>query len=90
MPSFGWLIFSGFTIHNVILYVMAHARRLAPQGTVTTWIDLAWYTLLVFMTGGNSSLFFMFYFFSILVTSFRYMVSTRAPASRWPRRSCFR
>jgi signal transduction histidine kinase len=72
MPSFGWLIFSGFTIHNVILYVMAHARRVAPQGTLTIWIDLAWYTLLVFVTGGNSSLFFMFYFFSILVTSFRY------------------
>lgn len=71
MPAFGWLIFTGFTLHNVTLYVMAHARRFAPLGNLTTWIDLAWYTLLVFITGGNASLFFMFYFFSILVTSFR-------------------
>ncbi|SHG50667.1 Histidine kinase [Massilia sp. CF038] len=72
MPAFTWVIFSGFTLHNVALYLLAHVRRHAPLGTLSTWIDLAWYTLLVFVTGGQASLFFMFYFFSILTTAFRF------------------
>lgn len=71
MPPFAWLMYAAFTVHNVVLYLMAHARHAGAQSRLTTWLDLCWYTLLVFVTGGDSSLFFMFYFFAILVSSFR-------------------
>lgn len=72
LPSIAWLIFTGFTVHNILLYMMMHAGKAGAQGMLSTWLDLTWYTLLVFVTGGDSSLFFMFYFFSILVASFRH------------------
>lgn len=72
LPSAAWVIFTGFTVHNILLYVLMHARKAGADGMLGTWLDLAWFTLLVFVTGGDSSLFFMFYFFSILVASFRH------------------
>ncbi len=72
LPSIAWLIFSGFTVHNVVLYLMAHARKATAQSRLVTWLDLLWYTMLVFVTGSDTSLFFLLYFFSILVSSFRH------------------
>ncbi len=72
LPAGAWLVFTGFTLHNVVLYVLAHSARQRPPGRAGTWLDLGWYTVLVFITGSDSSLFFLFYFFSILVASFRY------------------
>lgn len=72
LPAAAWVIFTGFTVHNILLYLLMHARNAGAHGMLGTWLDLAWFTLLVFVTGGDSSLFFMFYFFSILVASFRH------------------
>lgn len=72
LPSGAWLVFTGFTLHNVVLYVLAHAGKRSVQGRLSTWLDLGWYTILVFVTGSDNSLFFLFYFFAILVSSFRY------------------
>jgi signal transduction histidine kinase len=72
LPSGAWLVFTGFTLHNVVLYVLAHGGNDGTQGRLSTWLDLGWYTLLVFVTGSDNSLFFLFYFFAILVSSFRY------------------
>lgn len=71
LPPNAWFIFTGFALHNVALYVLAHTRRRPVQGRLTTWLDLGWYTVLVFVTGSETSLFFLFYLFSILVASFR-------------------
>jgi signal transduction histidine kinase len=59
-----------YTLYAVLVYVLAMAslplqRRLAP------WIDVAWYTLLMSLSQGTSRLFVLFYFFAILVASFR-------------------
>jgi signal transduction histidine kinase len=67
-----WLIFVGFTIHNVVLYVMAHQRRPSADSRHVLWLDIFWYALLVYITGSNNSLFFLFFFFSILIASFRF------------------
>ncbi len=72
LPATAWLVFSGFTLHNVVLYVLAHAGKDSTQGRVSIWLDLGWYTMLVLVTGSDNSLFFLFYFFAILVSSFRY------------------
>jgi signal transduction histidine kinase len=72
LPAAAWLVFTGFTAHNVVLYVLAHTGKHSARGRITTWLDLGWYTTLVFATGSDTSLFFLFYFFAILVSSFRY------------------
>lgn len=72
LPSTAWLVFTAFILHNVVLYILAHTGKHSSQGRVTTWLDVVWYTILVFVTGGDTSPFFLFYFFSILVSSFRY------------------
>ena len=72
LPRVGWLIFTGFTIHNVTLYLLVRARRSAAQSRIVTWMDLLWYTALVYVTGSDTSLFFLLYFFTILVSSFRH------------------
>lgn len=72
LPSVAWIIFTGFTFHNVVLYLMAHARKAVAQSRAMIWLDLLWYTALVFVTGSDTSLFFLLYFFAILVSSFRH------------------
>jgi signal transduction histidine kinase len=72
LPAIAWLIFSGFTIHNIVLYLLAHARNSAAESRLITWLDLLWYTALVFVTGSDTSLFFLLYFFTILVSAFRH------------------
>lgn len=72
LPVAAWVIFPGFALHNLVLYVLAHARHPHAESRMSTWMDLLWYTLLVFFTGSDTSLFFLFYFFSILVSSFRH------------------
>lgn len=72
LPLTAWLVFTGFTLHNVTLYVLANTGKHSDRSRLTTWLDLVWYTMLVMVTGSNTSLFFLFYFFGILVASFRY------------------
>jgi len=70
LPDYAWLIFTLFTLHNVALYWLAHTRLPPARAALGIWIDLAWYTLLVFVTGGGNSLFFMCYLFAILAAAF--------------------
>lgn len=72
LPWFAWLIFSGFILHNVLLFFLTTSAKGAAQSPLSSWLDICWYTLLVFITGSDTSLFFLFYFFSILVSSFRH------------------
>lgn len=72
LPALSWIIFPGFTVHNILLYVLTFTHKAGPHHTLPTWLDLLWYTLLVLVTGGGGSLFFMFYFFAILVAAFRH------------------
>lgn len=67
-----WLIFFGFTAHTVIIYLLARRAHPAADSRVVLWLDILWYALLVYVTGANNSLFFMFFFFSILISAFRF------------------
>jgi len=60
-----------YTIYSAVVYVSAsiHNRPL-PTG-IAHWIDVVWYTVLISLSSGTNSLFFQFYFFAILVASFR-------------------
>ncbi|OUL98497.1 sensor histidine kinase [Variovorax sp. JS1663] len=67
-----WLPFFGYVVHSLVVCI--HAEREAPlsQGRLIHWLDLGWYTLIVLLTGGVHSAFFLFFFFAILVASFRW------------------
>lgn len=65
-----WIMFVAFTAHNVMVYLMARRAGWPSPGRMTTWLDLAWYSVLVLATG-HVNMFFLFYFFAILVAAFR-------------------
>jgi signal transduction histidine kinase len=69
---FGWLyvMLAAYTAYSAALYgAVRHHRERSPRGT--EWADVGWYTLFTAMGGGAASPFFSFYFFAILVASFR-------------------
>lgn len=67
-----WLAFSGYTLHSLLVYACTRMGRPYFQGKVIHWSDVLWFTLIIFVTEGVQSLFFLFYFFAILTSSFRW------------------
>jgi signal transduction histidine kinase len=72
LGGFAWMVFSGYTLHSVVLYLLSMLEQALPQSMLIYWLDVFWYTLIVFFTGGNSNLFFLFFFFAILTSSFHW------------------
>lgn len=68
-----WLVFSAYGLHSVAL-LLAFKLGHAPfwQGKLVYWLDICWYTLMVFCSGGNNSFFFPFYFFAMLASAFQW------------------
>lgn len=68
-----WLVFSAYLMHSLALLVAARRYR-TPfwHGKVVYWLDLGWYGLMVFCSGGSNSFFFPFFFFVILTASFQW------------------
>jgi signal transduction histidine kinase len=66
-----WLIFFAYAVHSLVLLAVASARAGFWHGIAVYWVDIGWYGLMVYATGGAPSPFFSFFFFAILATSFR-------------------
>ncbi|PKV45406.1 histidine kinase [Janthinobacterium sp. 61] len=66
-----WLIFSAYTMHSLLLYVLALMNFSLPQDILLYWLDVAWYALIVFSSSNHNNLFFLFFFFAILTSSFQ-------------------
>jgi signal transduction histidine kinase len=66
-------IFLAYAVHSAVLYLAARLHR-NPfwHGKSVYWLDLGWYTLMVYLSGGNNSFFVPFFFFVILTTSFQW------------------
>ena len=73
-----WLVFAAYTVHSLILLLVARRRAGFWHGPVVYWIDVGWYGLMVFASGGTVSPFFSFFFFAILAASFRHGFDTGA------------
>ena len=59
-----------YTLYSLVIYVASvRWTRLVPIRFLH-WIDLAWYVLLISLSGGLVSPFFFFFFFAILTASF--------------------
>jgi len=68
-----WAVFSAYALHSLALFI-ATLRRHNPfwHGKVVYWLDVGWYALMVYCSGGSNSFFFPFFFFAILATSFQW------------------
>lgn len=65
-----YVTLSLYTLYSVFIYVASiRGSRILPIRFLH-WIDLAWYVLLISLSGGTNSVFFFFFFFAILVASF--------------------
>jgi hypothetical protein len=66
-------VLAGYVLYGVALYALgalsSRWRRLSYR--FVHWGDVAWYTAMVALSGGSTSLFFVQFFFPILVAAFR-------------------
>lgn len=60
-----------YLFYSASLYLLASLRGAPVWERAATWIDVAWYLVLVSLSSGTNSLFFLFFFFAVLVASFR-------------------
>ena len=60
---FTWLIFTCYAMHSAVLCITSALDMPAAQSKRIHWLDLCWYGLIVFFTGGGSSNFFLFFLF---------------------------
>ena len=67
-----WLLFAAYVAHSLCLCVLALLQRPIAQSKWMHWLDVAWYTAFVVLTGDSRSLLFLFFFFAILSASFRW------------------
>src|SRR5471030_2267498 len=78
-----WTVFSAYALHSLVLYI-ATLRRRNPfwHGKVVYWLDVGWYALMVYCSGGNNSFFFPFFFFAILTAWFHWRFDEGARVTR--------
>ncbi|MYN30457.1 sensor histidine kinase [Duganella levis] len=71
--ALAWMVFSAYLAHSMTLLVAAR-RHGNPfwHGKLVYWLDLGWYGLMVYCSGGSNSFFFPFFFFVILTASFQW------------------
>ncbi|GER15708.1 sensor histidine kinase [Variovorax boronicumulans] len=72
VPPAVWLAFFGYILHSLLIHVCTAVGRPYFQGRTIHWSDVLWFTLIMAVTDGTHSLFFLFYFFAILTSSFRW------------------
>ena len=73
-----WFVFVLYGLHSLTLLCVANLRAGFWHGPVVYWVDVGWYALMVYATGGSTSPFFSFFFFAILAASFRHGFDTGA------------
>jgi signal transduction histidine kinase len=67
-----WPLFATYVGHSLCLFVLALKQKPVAQKKLTHWLDVAWYTLFVALTEDNRSPLFLFFFFAILASAFRW------------------
>jgi signal transduction histidine kinase len=72
------LIFVAYALHSLTLLCVARSRAGFWHGPVIYWVDIGWYGLMVWASGGMPSPFFSLFFFAILTASFRHGFDTGA------------
>jgi len=72
MANWSEMVFVAYVLHSLALYAASQFDKAYAQSKWIHWLDIGWYGLMVLVTGGISSVFFLFFFFAILTSSFRW------------------
>lgn len=72
IAGFTWLPFFGYILYGLVIYSCSRLGSPFSHGRAVHWLDLCWYALIVLSTDGIHSFFFLFFFFAILTSSFRW------------------
>jgi hypothetical protein len=62
----------GYTVYSGLILLLALAAPRKLPAAALHWLDLIWYVALISVSSGTNSIFFLFFFFAILVASFRF------------------
>lgn len=65
-----WGVLTGYLFHSTVIYILSRFGHPFLHGKIIHRLDVVWIMLIVGLTGGSTSLFFPFFFFPILVSSF--------------------
>lgn len=65
------LVFFAYLVHSLLLLLLASRTALAHSKLVY-WMDVGWFTLMVYFTGGDTSFFYLLFYFAILTSAFSY------------------
>lgn len=69
---FTGLALLAYLAHSIVVYVYAQLDHQLSQSRLVHWLDVLWFAMIVGLTGSITSFFFLFFFFAILVSSFRW------------------
>lgn len=72
IAGFTWLPFFGYILYGLVVYICSRLDTPFSHSKAVHWLDLCWYALIVLSTDGIHSFFFLFFFFAILTSSFRW------------------
>ena len=61
-----------YVLHSAILFFAAEFRLSFAQAKLYHWLDVFWFGVIVYFSGGIHSVFFLAFLFSILTSSFRW------------------
>jgi signal transduction histidine kinase len=61
-----------YTAYSALLLIVAFLAPHLLPARILHWLDLIWYVALISTSSGTSSIFFLFFFFPMLVASFRW------------------
>ena len=59
-----------YTLYSLSIYLLVLRRGKTLDTSLLHWLDVAWYVLLITLSGGSESVFFFFLFFAVLEASF--------------------
>ena len=62
-------VFLAYLLQSVTLLLLAN-RALLVRSKLVHWLDVGWFALMVYVTGGDSSFYFLLFFFAILTSAF--------------------
>jgi signal transduction histidine kinase len=60
-----------YLLYSAALFLLTALRGRPIREGWIHWVDVAWYLVLVSLSSGTGSIFFLFFFFAVLVASFR-------------------
>ncbi len=65
-----------YCVYSAVIYLTTVKGFVLIPVQSVHWIDIFWYSILISLSSGTNSIFFYFYFFSILVAAFRWGFKT--------------